>query len=64
MDRFARSMKQFVDTLYLPFSSWDLIGAARDGVARTAIATALAAGALMMARVVWGARLLSGAPPR
>src|SRR6185436_13612175 len=45
--------------LYVPFSSWALIGAARDGVPRTAIATAFAGGALMMASVVLGARWLS-----
>jgi hypothetical protein len=45
--------------LYVPFSSWALIGAARDGVARTAIATALVAGTLMMAGVALGARWLS-----
>lgn len=47
--------------LYVPFSSWALIGAARDGVARTAIATAFAAGTLMIASVVLGARSLSNA---
>ena len=47
--------------LYLPFSSWALVGAARDGVARSAIVTALVAGALMMASVVLGARWLSTA---
>ena len=47
--------------LYVPFSSWALAGAARDGVARTAIATALVAGTLMMASVVLGARWLSDA---
>jgi hypothetical protein len=46
--------------LYVPFSSWALIGAARDGVSRTAIATALIAGALMMVSVVLLARSLSG----
>jgi len=45
--------------LYLPFSSWALLGAARDGVPRTSIAIAFAAGALMMISVVLGARLLS-----
>ena len=45
--------------LYVPFSSWALIGAARDGVPRTAIVIALVAGALMMAGVVLGARWLS-----
>src|SRR5258708_2548928 len=47
--------------LYVPFSSWALLGAARDGVAHRAIATALAAGTLMMASVVLGARWLSNA---
>src|SRR5262249_12971251 len=47
--------------LYVPFSSWALVGAARDGVARQAIATALVAGTLMMASVVLGARWLSNA---
>jgi hypothetical protein len=45
--------------LYVPFSSWALVGAARDGVSRTAIATAMVSGTLMMASVVLGARLLS-----
>jgi hypothetical protein len=45
--------------LYVPFSSWALIGAARDGVPRTAIATAFAAGTAMMATVVLGARWVS-----
>jgi len=45
--------------LYVPFSSWALVGAARDGVPRRTIATALVAGALMMASVVLGARSLS-----
>ena len=39
----------------MPFSSWALVGAARDGVARTAIVTAMVAGTLMMASVVLGA---------
>jgi hypothetical protein len=47
--------------LYMPVSSWALVGAARDGVARTAIATALVVGALMMASVVLGARWFSNA---
>ena len=47
--------------LYVPFSSWALIGAARDGVAQRAIATALASGTLMMASVVLGARWLTDA---
>jgi hypothetical protein len=47
--------------LYVPFSSWALIGAARDGVPRTAIATALIAGAVMMVSVVLLARSVSSA---
>jgi len=47
--------------LYVPFSSWALMGAARDGVPRTAIATAFAGGTLMMGSIVLGARLLSKA---
>jgi Protein of unknown function with HXXEE motif len=47
--------------LYLPFSSWALVGAARDGVPRTAIATAVLAGTLLMAGIVLGARSLSNA---
>ena len=47
--------------LYLPFSSWALIGAARDGVPRTTIATAFVAGTLVAASVVLVARSLSGA---
>lgn len=46
--------------LYLPFSTWALVGAARDGVPRTAIATAMVAGTFLMAGVVVGARGLSG----
>lgn len=45
--------------LYLPFSSWALVGAARDGVPRTAIAIALLAGALVMTSVVLSARRLT-----
>lgn len=47
--------------LYLPFSSWALAGAARDGVARRAIAAAIVAGTLMMAGVVLAARWLGNA---
>jgi hypothetical protein len=47
--------------LYVPFSSWALVGAARDGVPRTAIATGLVGGTLLMAGVVLGARWLSSA---
>jgi hypothetical protein len=46
--------------LYLPFSSWALVGAARDGVPRRAIAAAVVAGTLLMVGVVLGARALSG----
>jgi hypothetical protein len=42
--------------LYLPFSSWALAGAARDGVPRTAIAAGFLAGAVMMIAVVLGAK--------
>jgi hypothetical protein len=38
--------------LYLPFSPWALVGAARDGVPRRAIAIALVAGTMMMSSVV------------
>ena len=48
--------------LYLPFSSWALVGAARDGVPRAAIATAFVAGTLMMVSVVLSAIWLTGAP--
>ena len=46
--------------LYLPFSSWALLGAQRDGVPRTAIATAFVAGTLVMVSVVLGVKWLSG----
>jgi hypothetical protein len=42
--------------LYVPFSSWALAGAARDGVPRTAIATAAVAGTFVAVGVVLGAR--------
>lgn len=45
--------------LYVPFSSWAFVGAARDGVGRRETATALIAGTLMMTSVVLGARWLS-----
>jgi hypothetical protein len=45
--------------LYLPFSSWALVGAWRDGVPRSAIAAASALGALMMTVVILAARWLS-----
>jgi hypothetical protein len=38
---------------------WVLVGAARDGIPKSAIATALAAGSLMMAGVVLGSRWLT-----
>jgi len=47
--------------LYLPFSSWALVGAARDGVPRTQIATAVVGGTLLMTSVVVGSIWLSGA---
>jgi len=47
--------------LYVPFSSWALVGAAREGVSRTTIATALVSGTLMMASVVLAARWLGNA---
>jgi hypothetical protein len=43
--------------LYLPFSSWSLIGAARDGVPRSTIATGFVAGAALMSGTVLAARL-------
>jgi hypothetical protein len=45
--------------LYLPFSSWAFVGAARDGVPKRAMAGALIIGTLMMTSVVLAARLLS-----
>jgi hypothetical protein len=45
--------------LYLPFSSWALIGAARDGVPRKTIGAAMVAGTVMMFSVVLAARWLS-----
>jgi Protein of unknown function with HXXEE motif len=44
--------------LYVPFSSWALLGAWRDGVPGRAIAEAMAAGTLMMVGVVLGAKSL------
>jgi hypothetical protein len=44
--------------LYLPFSSWALVGARRDGAPGRAIAAAMAAGTLMMVGVVLGAKWL------
>jgi hypothetical protein len=45
--------------LYVPFSSWALVGAVRDGVHRTTIATAIVAGTLMMVSILLAARWLS-----
>ena len=45
--------------LYLPFSSWAFIGAARDNVSRRALATGAVFGTLMMIAVVLGARWVS-----
>ena len=45
--------------LYLPFSSWALIGASRDGVPRKAIVAAMVAGTVMMFSIVLAARWLS-----
>src|SRR5262245_21619721 len=42
--------------LYVPFSSWALLGAWRDGVPRRSIAWALVAGTVMMLMVVLSAR--------
>jgi hypothetical protein len=47
--------------LYVPFSSWAQVVAARDGVAWRAIATAMVLGTLVMVSVVLGARWLSNA---
>jgi hypothetical protein len=47
-------------TLYLPFSSWALAGAARDGVPRSSITTAAIAGIVVALTVVMGARSISG----
>jgi hypothetical protein len=44
--------------LYLPFSSWALLGARRDGVPGRAIAVAMVAGTLVMVGVVLGAKWL------
>jgi hypothetical protein len=44
--------------LYVPFSSWALLGAWGDGVAKRDIGAGLIAGTLMMLAVVMGARWL------
>jgi hypothetical protein len=48
--------------LYLPFSSWALVGAARDGIARRVVVTAFCVGTLIMCGFVLAVRLLSAAP--
>ena len=54
-----RSPGVFTATLlYVPFSSWALLGARRDGVPARAIAVAMAAGTLMMVGVVLVAKWL------
>jgi hypothetical protein len=45
--------------LYVPFSSWALLGARRDGVPRRDIATAMVLGTLLMLSVVLGARAMT-----
>jgi hypothetical protein len=49
--------------LYVPFSSWALLGARRDGVPGRAIVLAVVAGTLVMVGVVLGARWLSSLSP-
>jgi hypothetical protein len=44
--------------LYLPFSTWALVGARRDGVSGRAVATGMAAGTLVMFGFVLAARWL------
>lgn len=46
--------------LYVPFSSWALIGAARDGVPRTAVARAAVSGMAVATGVILAARCLTG----
>ena len=46
--------------LYVPFSSWALAGARRDGVGSSSIARALVAGTIMMTIVLFLARLIGG----
>jgi len=50
--------------LYVPFSSWALLGARRDGVSRAAIAWALVLGTVMMTTVVLSARMFATAMGR
>jgi hypothetical protein len=49
--------------LYVPFSSWALLGARRDGVPGRAIAVAMVAGTLVMIGVVLGAKWLGSLSP-
>ena len=46
--------------LYLPFSSWALVGAARDGVPRRSIATAVGIGSVVAFGIVLAARWYGG----
>ena len=46
--------------LYLPFSSWALLGARRDGVPGRTVAGAMAGGTLMMLGFAAGAKWLGG----
>ena len=45
--------------LYVPFSSWAIVAAWRDGVSRRGLAAALVGGAALMAGVVLAARAIS-----
>ena len=49
--------------LYLPFSSWAIVGAARDGASRRSIATAVGIGSAVAFGVVLAARWFSPFPP-
>ncbi len=46
--------------LYVPFSSWALVGARRDGVPHRSIGLAVAVGTILAMTVVLAARLLGG----
>jgi hypothetical protein len=48
--------------LYLPFSSWAILGAARDGVPRRSIAAAVGIGSVVAVGVVLAARWYGGGP--
>jgi hypothetical protein len=50
--------------LYLPFSSWAILGARRDGIPARTMAAALVAGTFLMLAVVLGARSLNGSLAR